>query len=286
MNDVPPKPLTPSWFKRLYQTLVLTPNDRDALVHLLRQAQQRAILDREALLMVESVLQVSEMSVSEIMMPRSKMIIIEKDTPLHEILPLVIKSTHSRFPVIGDDKDDIIGVLLAKDLLIYFSQEDQKSPAPKFNIRDNLRPVFFVPESKRLNVLLNDFRKNRNHLAMVVNEYGNITGLVTIEDVLEQIVGDIEDEHDIIEAETIRQQKENQYSVQALTTINAFNEYFQTNLSDEEFDTIGGLVMQAFGHLPKRGEFVQIQGIKFTVLKANDRRIQLLKTEFLHLQQK
>mgnify|MGYP001764010994 CR=1 FL=1 len=263
-----------SWFERLSSVLLGEPKDREQLITLLRDAQDRDLLDQEALNMIEGALHVSEMEVCEIMIPRKKMVVIPKEATYKEIINIVIKSQHSRFPVIGEGKDEVMGMLLAKDLLHY---QIDASALERFNIRDQLRPVVFIPESKRLNTLLYEFRKSRNHMAMVVDEYGSVVGLVTIEDVLEQIVGDIEDEHDIDEASFIRQHNKYTYTVQALTPIGKFNTYFKAALSDEDFDTIGGLVMQAFGHLPTRGESVNIGNLTFTVQRANKRNIQILR---------
>lgn len=278
-EDPSSAPPTRSWLERISQTLLGEPKDRQQLVELLRDAEQREVLDPGALNMIEGVLQVSEMRVNEIMIPRSKMVIIEREKSLEEILPIVIESAHSRFPVIGESRDEVVGLLLAKDLLSYGFNKTQE----RFNLRNLLRPAVFVPQTKRLDILLNEFRKNRNHLAMVVDEYGGVTGLVTIEDVIEQIVGDIEDEHDIDEDHMIRKHGDNQYSIKAITPIEEFNAYFNTQLSDKEFDTIGGLVLQAFGHLPKRGEHITLAGIPFTVQKATHRRILLLGTHFTPL---
>ena len=249
------------------------PKNRDELIDVLRNMQQQALLDTDALHMIEGLLRVSETRVSEIMIPRAEIVVIQKDAPLSEIIPIVIKSGHSRFPVVSENKDEVIGVLLAKDLLAYQTESD------RFVIKDLVRPVVFVPESKRLNILLHEFRKNRNHFAIIVDEYGGVSGLVTIEDVLEQIVGDIEDEHDIDKNVFIRKHKDNFYSVKAITPIEEFNEFFGTELSYEEFDTVGGLVMKGFGHMPKRGETITLEGdIPFTVLRSSNRRIQLLQT--------
>lgn len=266
-----PQPAQRSWLDRIGQALLGEPKNRKQLISILRDAEQRDLIDPEALSMIEGVLNVSEMQVCEIMIPRNNMAVISKDMPYDEVMPLVIESAHSRFPVIGDSKDEVIGILLAKDLLLY-----QTPTHERFNIRDILRPAVFIPESKRLNILLNEFRKSRNHLAIVVDEYGSVTGLVTIEDVLEQIVGEIEDEHDIDEGLMIRQHTDHSYSVQALTPIGKFNDYFKSQLSDKDFDTVGGLVLQAFGHLPKRGDSIEIQGYLFTIQKANRRRIQVI----------
>lgn len=250
------------------------PKNSDQFLQLLREVHEQNGLDLDSVRMIEGVLQVGEMRVDEIMISRSEMIVVPKDAEYDEILPIVIKSGHSRFPVIGDSKDEVIGILLAKDLLAHKREEG----ADKFSLKDILRPTVFVPESKRLNILLHDFRKSRQHIAVVVDEYGGVSGLVTIEDVLEQIVGDIEDEHDIDKDLFIRRHKDNSYSVKATTPIEEFNQFFHTQLPDEEFDTIGGLVLKGFGHLPKRKESIHIEGIPFTVLRANSRRIQLLQT--------
>ncbi|MBS0289226.1 MAG: CBS domain-containing protein [Proteobacteria bacterium] len=263
-----------SWLKGLFKTFSPLPKTREQLTELLRDSQHLGLLDPDSLRMIEGVLQVSEMMVNEIMLPRSEIIVVPKDAPLKEILPIAIKSGHSRFPVIGENKDEVIGILLAKDLLNYSLDEDYE----KFSIKEILRPVVFIPENKRLGILLNEFRKNRNHIAIVVDEYGGVTGLVSIEDVLEQIVGDIEDEHDVEKDVYIRKHKDNTFSVKAITPIEDFNQFFGTELLDDEFDTIGGLVLQGFGHLPKRGETITIEDIPFKVLRANNRRIQVLQT--------
>src|SRR3569833_410015 len=261
-----------SWFERLSLALLGEPKDREQLVTLLRDAQQRNLLDPDALGMIEGVLQVSEMQVRDVMVPRAQMVVVERDAGLKDILPVVTESAHSRFPVIGDSRDEIAGVLLAKDLLTYFGPEGEKS----FIVRNILRPAVVIPESKRLNILLKEFRASRNHMAIVVDEYGGVAGLVTIEDVLEQIVGEIVDEHDIEEDAYIKKHNDNVFAVKALTPVDEFNSYFSSNFSDEEFDTIGGVVMQRFGRLPRRGEANSIDRFRFTVLSANSRRIYLL----------
>jgi magnesium and cobalt transporter len=265
---------SPSWLKRLSQALGKTPKTQEQLIEFLRDAQNLNILSHDSLRMIEGVLQISQMCVSEIMLPRSEMVVVHKDASYEEILPIAIKSGHSRFPVIGENKDEVIGILLAKDLLIHPLEDENE----RFTLKDILRPAVFVPENKPLGILLNEFRKNRNHVAMVVDEYGGVTGLVSIEDVLEQIVGDIEDEHDVDKDIFIRQHKDTTYSIKATTPIEEFNQYFNTQLKDDEFDTIGGLVLKGFGHLPKRGETIKIEGIPFKILRANKRRIQLLQT--------
>lgn len=275
MNEAPHSPL--SLAEKLIAFLGLEPKNRDQIIHILRQAQANNIVDNDSLRMIEGVLQVSEMHVSEIMIPRAEMIVIQKELAFETMLPIVIQSGHSRFPVIGDNKDEVIGILLAKDLLEYHQEE---TPS-RFSLKELLRPAIYVPENKRLNVLLHEFRKNRHHLAIVVDEYGGVSGLITIEDVLEQIVGDIEDEHDIDKGIFIKKHKKNQYSVKGLTPIEEFNAFFHTQLSATEFDTIGGLVSKHFGHLPKRGEILMLEGLKFTVLRANTRRIQILQVSHL-----
>jgi magnesium and cobalt transporter len=220
--------------------------------------------------MIEGVLQVSETQVRDVMIPRSQMDVIDISKTPEEFIPFVIETAHSRFPVIDDDKNDIIGILLAKDLLRYYAGED-------FDVRDMLRPAVFIPESKRLNVLLKEFRSNRNHIAIVVDEYGGVAGMITIEDVLEQIVGDIEDEYDFDETEdNIIRDAEGRFRVKALTEIADFNETFGTEFSDEEFSTIGGLVVSKFGHLPKRGESISFNNLQFTALRADSRRLHAL----------
>jgi magnesium and cobalt transporter len=223
------------------------------------------------------VLQVSETQVRDVMIPRSQMDVIDITQKPEEFIPFVIETAHSRFPVIDDDKNDIIGILLAKDLLRYYAGED-------FDVRDMLRPVVFIPESKRLNVLLKEFRSNRNHIAIVVDEYGGVAGMITIEDVLEQIVGDIEDEYDFDETEdNIIQDTKGRYRVKALTEIADFNEAFGTDFSDEEFSTIGGLVVSKFGHLPKRGEIININNLQFTALRTDSRRLHSLLIQEISL---
>ena len=276
-NGEPPQPR--SWLDRLSQALLREPQDREQLTALLRDAEQRNLLDAGALAMIEGVLNVSDMQVRDVMVPRSQMVVVKQDDSPEAILDVVVESAHSRFPVIGDTRDEVVGILLAKDLLAYFGQRAARcgDEEPKFNLRDLLRPAVFIPESKRLNVLLNEFRSNRNHMAIVVDEYGGVSGLVTIEDVLEQIVGDIEDEHDVDEDVSIVRHSDNKYTVKALTPIEDFNEYFGSDFSDEDFDTIGGLVMNTFGHLPKRGEVCRLGRFRFKVLRADSRRIYLLR---------
>jgi magnesium and cobalt transporter len=265
---------TRTWLEKIGQILAGEPRDRNELIEILRDAAERRLLDLNALGMIEGILQVPELRVRDIMIPRSHIVVIEQDMPFDQILPIVITTVHSRFPVIGENKDEVLGILLAKDLLSYAFDSATNKP---FNIREVLRPAVFVPESKRLDVLLQEFRRNRNHMAVVVDEYGGVTGLITIEDVLEQIVGDIEDEYDTDGDQLIKKYHENTYAVKALTPIDDFNEFFHTNIDDKDADTIGGLVTREFGHLPKRGESVSVNGYKFKVLRADSRRIHLLQ---------
>lgn len=261
-----------TWLERLGQAFSGEPRDRGDLLEILRDAQQRNLLDADALHMMDGVLSVSDMQARDIMIPRSQMVVVEREDQLREFLPIIIESAHSRFPVIGENRDEVIGILLAKDLLPYVGQREEA-----FNIRDLLRPALIIPESKRLDMLLKEFRSSRNHMAVVVDEYGGVAGLVTIEDVLEQIVGEIEDEHDIEDEESdILPSSDGAYSVRALTTIEDFNEYFNSSFSNEEFDTIGGVVMSGFGHLPRRGEKIELDGFCFTVMRADNRRLYLL----------
>jgi len=265
-----------SLVERLSALLMREPENRGELLNLLHAAHEKNLIDADALSMIEGVMQVSEMQVRDIMVPRAQMDLIDIDDTPDRFIPHVIATAHSRFPVIDRDRDDVIGVLLAKDLLRYYAGEEE------FNVRDMLRPAVFVPESKRLNVLLREFRANRNHMAIVVDEYGGVAGLVTIEDVLEQIVGEIEDEYDLDETEdNIVQQGPNRWRVKAPTEIAAFNEMMGTAFSDEDFDTVGGLVLHRFGRLPKRGESVAIDGLRFTVLRADSRRLHLLSVQKL-----
>jgi magnesium and cobalt transporter len=266
-----------SWRERISQALLAEPKDREQLLGLLRDAQRRALFDADALAMIEGVLQVSEMQARDIMIPRSQMEVLNRDSSLEQMLPAIVDTGHSRFPVIGESRDEVLGILLAKDLLRYFVAGNEEA----FNIREVLRPAVFIPESKRLNVLLKEFRANRNHIAIVVDEYGGVAGMVTIEDVLEQIVGEIEDEHDLDEDYYIRKHSATHFTVKALTPVEDFNEYFEAGFSDEEFDTIGGLLVHEFGHLPKRGETVTIDRFLFKVLRADNRRVHMLHLSVL-----
>ncbi|MCU0809936.1 MAG: CBS domain-containing protein [Thiobacillaceae bacterium] len=267
--------LKPSLLERISHWLMREPEDREQLIELLHGAYENSLMDADALSMIEGVLQVSEMRVGEIMIPRAQMDVIDINDPPDTFIPVVIETAHSRFPVIDRDRDSVIGILLAKDLLRHYAEEDA-------DIRGMLRPAVFIPESKRLNVLLKEFRSNRNHIAIVVDEYGGVAGLVTIEDVLEQIVGEIEDEYDFDETEdNIIREQDGAFRVKAATEIDDFNQTLGAHFSDDEFDTVGGLVVSRFGHLPKRGESVGFDGFNFTVLRADSRRLHTLRVSRL-----
>jgi magnesium and cobalt transporter len=264
-----------SWLERLGLFLAGEPEDRQDLLELLRAAQKRNLIEHEALSMIEGVLQVSELRVRDIMTPRSQMVVVPQDAELETVFPLVAEATHSRYPVIAEDRTEVVGILLVKDLLIQSLKDRTR------RVREIMRSPLFVPESKRLNVLLKEFRASRSHMAIVVDEYGAAAGLVTIEDVLEQIVGEIEDEHDFGEEEYIFRRNDREFTLKALTPIDEFNDYFYADLSDEEFDTVGGLIVHTLGHVPKRGEKVEIGRFRFTVLRADNRRVHLLKLALL-----
>ena len=265
------EPDRPTLLERLSALALREPVDREQLVSLLRAAYKKNLLDADALSIIDGAMTVSEIQVRDIMIPRAQMDVIDINEPIEQFISVVISTAHSRFPVIGENRDDVIGVLLAKDLLRHYAGEEE------FNVREMLRPAIFVPESKRLNVLLREFRASRNHMAIVVDEYGGVAGLVTIEDVLEQIVGDIEDEYDFDEAsDNIILESSGRYRVKALTEIADFNAAFGTSFSDQEYDTVGGLVIAHLGRLPKRGETVSLDGLKIQVLRADSRRVYTL----------
>ena len=265
---------TGRWLKRLTQTFAAEPQDRQELLDVLREARARGLLDADALPMLEGVLEVSDLHVRDIMVPRAQMVFVRRDDPVSRLLPTVVESGHSRFPVMDENRDDIVGILLAKDLLRLCDDGARE----RFDIREFMRPPVFVPESKRLNVLLKEFRGSRNHMAIVVDEYGGVAGLVTIEDVIEQIVGDIDDEFDVEDDQNIRKEAERLFLVRGVTRIEEFNEYFGAHLSEEEgFETVAGLLMKQFGRLPRRGESASIDGFEFRVLRADRRRIDALR---------
>jgi magnesium and cobalt transporter len=269
------------WLRAQARSMVGPPHTREEILEWMRDGRQAGLLDAEAYGMIQGVLEVSQTQVRDIMVPRSQMVVVERDASPVDLLREVIQAGHSRFPVIGDNRDEVIGILLAKDLLRLALDQEHLSPETNFDMREVIRPVVVVPESKRLNVLLKEFRANRNHLAIVLDEYGGVSGLVTIEDVLEQIVGEIDDEHDEEEGAFILRQDRERYLVRALTPIEEFNRYFGSELSDEEFDTIGGLVSQRFGHLPRRGESISVGRFQFNVQRADSRRVHLFQVSVL-----
>lgn len=259
------------WLARVLQAVSGEPRDREDLLEDLREAGESGLIDAEAASMVEGVLAVADQQVRDIMVARSAMVVVEQASPLREVLGVVVESGHSRFPVIGDDRDQVVGILLAKDLLRHVGDDSG------FNLARLLRPPVFVPESKRLNVLLREFRASRNHIAIVVDEYGGVAGLVTIEDVIEQIIGDIDDEYDVEEDLPVRRDGPCSFTVNALTRLEDFNEAFGVSLPEDEFDTIGGYVAHAFGRVPRRGDHTTLDGLEFRVLRAAKRRIELLR---------
>jgi magnesium and cobalt transporter len=265
-----------SWQRRLSK-LFIEPQDQEQLVELVRSASERHIIDADALAIVEGALNVAQMQARDIMIPRSQVVMVSRDASAKDILKLITETAHSRFPVIDDDRDDVIGILLVKDVLSMVVSAGEF----QFDIRELLRPAVFIPESKRLNVLLGEFRGHQNHMAIVVDEYGGVAGIVTIENVLEQIVGEIEDEHDIDNDVPILQRDEMTYAIKALAELDEFNERFQTKWSDEDFDTVGGYVVNQFGHLPERGEKVIIGQFEFRVVRADNRRVHLLELKVL-----
>ncbi|AKX44666.1 magnesium transporter [Thiopseudomonas alkaliphila] len=263
-----------SWLDRIAQAFAQEPKTRQELFDLLREANRNKLLDNDALAIIEGAIEVADQQVRDIMIPRSKMVSIKATQTPEEFLPAIMEAAHSRYPVTGETTDEVLGILLAKDLLpLILNQELREN----FDLKILMRPCNFVPESKRLNVLLKEFRANHNHMAVVIDEYGGVAGLVTIEDVLEQIVGDIEDEHDVEEDMHIQRVPGGDYIVKALTHIDDFNEFFASGFSEDEFDTIGGVVMSAFGHLPKRNETIEIDGLRFRVINADSRRLHLLR---------
>ena len=265
-----------SWLDRL-RRIFQEPKDSEGLLTLLRSAAENKVLDADMLAIIEGGLGVSHMQARDIMIPRSQIVMVSRDAPQADILKQVTEAAHSRFPVIDDDRDAVIGILLAKDLLTAIVSSGNF----EFDLREILRPAVFIPESKRLNVLLREFRTRRNHMAIVVDEYGGVAGMVTIENVLEQIVGEIEDEHDVDEVAAILKRSETEYHIKALTEVNEFNEFFDTAWNDEEFDTVGGFVTQQFGHLPERGEEITIDYFQFKVVRADNRRVHLFEMTVL-----
>ncbi|MAM89242.1 HlyC/CorC family transporter [Allohahella sp. A8] len=262
-----------SWISKLSAAFSAEPQDKSELLEILRAAESRQIIDTESLGLIEGAMQVTDMQVREVMVPRAQMIVIKASASPEDYLEEILDAAHSRYPVIGESRDDVVGILLAKDLLPLAL----KGELTRAQVINQLRPVSFVPESKRLNQLLKDFKTNRNHMAIVVDEYGGVAGLVTIEDVLEQIVGDIEDEHDFDEEGFIKRRDDSQFVVKALTPIEDFNEYFGLELDEDEYDTIGGLVVHRFGRLPKRGESIAFGDFMVKILNSDNRQIRLMQ---------
>ncbi|TDJ42529.1 MAG: CBS domain-containing protein [Gammaproteobacteria bacterium] len=272
MNDATNRPEeNDSLIFKVKRLLKNEPDSRDDLISSLEH-RWSSVLEKQELRMLRGVLQVSQMQVREVMIPRSQMVVLERDASSDDLLRTIVECGHSRFPVIGEDRDEVVGILLAKDVLKFFVD----SPGEKLDLSGFLRPTTFIPESKRLDTLLQEFRSSRNHMAIVVDEYGGISGLLTIEDVLEEIVGEIDDEHDPQEAEQIQEQG-NHWNVMALARIDEFNEYFSSSLDDEDYETVGGLVMRGFGRLPRRGESISLGGFCFKVVQADRRRIHRLE---------
>jgi len=266
-----------NWLGALKNKLLKDKDERAELLKHLRDAQRKGIINLDALMMIEGVFQVSEMRVRDIMVPRSHLVVVQEDLGVEDMLAIVANSGHSRFPVVDESLDEVVGILLAKDLTHYNDEQSRAS----FELKDILRPVVFVPESKRLNVLLKDFRESRNHMAMVIDEYSGVAGLVTIEDVLEQIVGEIDDEHDAADVTNIRRSGFQRYSVRGLTPLDEFNQYFDSKLKSDKFDTIAGFVTHQLGHLPVRGEEVEIGDFHFKIISANSRRINNMQVSLL-----
>ncbi len=262
-----------SWISKFAELFSSEPRNRTDMQEILALAVENEIIDSDARSIMEGAMEVSDMQARDIMIPRAQMVVIKAESSLEEILPHIVRTAHSRYPVVGDSLDDIYGILLAKDLLPQILNKDQS----EFNISELLRPSVVVPESKRLNVLLTEFRENRNHMAIVIDEYGGVAGLVTIEDVLEEIVGEIEDETDAETDQFIRKITDDDFFIKALTPIEDFNEYFDTQFSDDDFDTIGGLVIQALGHMPTRNETATIDKFEFQVINADQRKIHSLR---------
>ncbi len=266
-------PESQSWLSKIATIFSKKPKTKKDLENVLSEAAENEVIDDDARGIIKGAMQVSDMQARDIMIPRAQMVVIKEDCSLDKILPQIISSAHSRYPVIGESPDDILGILLAKDLLPQILNPDHEN----FRVADLLRKTMVVPESKRLNILLREFRENRNHMAIVIDEYGGVAGLITIEDVLEEIVGEIEDETDVAADNFIHKISDDDYFIKALTPIDEFNEYFNTKFSDEEFDTIGGLVMQAFGHMPSRNEITTVDKFEFKVINADQRKIHSLR---------
>ncbi|MGA1741482.1 MAG: HlyC/CorC family transporter [Pseudohongiellaceae bacterium] len=263
-----------SWIDKIKTIFGSQVSDKKDLVDQLRLAQEEKIIDVDALSIIEGALQVGDMQVREIMIPRPQIAMLNTKSSLEEILQIVTETAHSRFPVTGENSDDIIGILLAKDLIPLLLE---KNSSKRFNIKDIVRPVTVIPEYKRLNVLLKEFRENRNHMAIVIDEYGGLAGAVTIEDILEQIVGEIEDEYDVDDEDYIKTSDGESYIVKAITPLDEFNEYFHSNFTSEEMGTIGGILLNQFGHIPSRNERIGIGPYVFKILNADGRQIRLIE---------
>ncbi len=274
-NSKPPSANWKSFYRSLLKSFQRDPDDKQQLTEILRDAEKQNLINPDTLVMMEGALIVSDMRVRDIMVPRSQMVVVQDDMEFQDLLPAIIESGHSRFPMLDGKLENVVGILLAKDMLAYLADEGTDN----FNVRDILRPPIFVPESKRLNVLLSEFRRSRNHMAMVVDEYGGVSGLVTIEDVIEQIVGEIDDEHDLDDEEFVRSHRHDRYTVKAHMPIEEFNRFFNADLSDEDHDTIGGAVIDAFGHLPLRGETIELAGFGISILRADRRRVLTLRLQ-------
>ncbi len=267
-----------TWIEKIGRAFSNQPRDRDELVTLLKEACEQGMIDADALAMMEGAIKVSETQVRDAMIPRSQMIVVHNDSELDEFLPQILESGHSRFPVIGEDKDEVVGILMAKDLLPHLA-----SGGEQFDLAETIRTAVVIPESKRLNLLLRDFRSSRNHMAIVVDEYGGVSGLITIEDVLEEIVGEIDDEYDEQEEALILPLDENRYQVQALTPIDELNDMFDSDLSDDDYGTVGGLLLAEFGRVPEHGDMVVLDDrFEFRVIQADNRRIITLEMNVLH----
>jgi magnesium and cobalt transporter len=263
-----------SWLSKLANLFTDEPKNREDLIQILQEAYHNDLVDIDALNMMKGALKVSELQVRQVMVPRAQMVVIPQTSNIEDILPIIVESGHSRFPVVGEDKDELEGILLAKDVLKSFVKEEDD-----FNLKDIIRPAVVIPESKQVNILLNEFRTNRNHMAIIIDEYGGVAGLVTIEDILEEIVGDIDDEYDDHEDPYVMKIADSVYRINALTTITEFNEQFDTGFDDSEFDTIGGLVASEAGRLPETGELIEVADLIFKIIKADKRRVEFVEVD-------
>jgi len=263
-----------SWLSKLANLFTDEPQNRDDLIRILQEAHNNNLVDIDALNMMKGALKVSELQVRQVMIPRAQMVVIPQTSSIEDILPVIVESGHSRFPVVGEDKDELEGILLAKDVLKSFVKQEGE-----FKLKEIIRPAVVIPESKQVNILLNEFRTARNHMAIIIDEYGGVAGLVTIEDILEEIVGEIDDEYDDHEDPYVMKIADNLYRINALTTITEFNEQFKTSFDDSEFDTIGGLVASEAGRLPETGELIQVADLNFKIIKADKRRVEFVEVD-------